>query len=257
MLVKLPQHMDELSIDQFRASFGPPEMIPIKRADGHVLTPNVPSQACLSIYLGKKAQLFTLADAKGLILSDFGEAFAPAIDTRLGKDSHIPLPSRAPESLFEPDRPLSYPSDIWSLGTAIWEILGMKFIFGESETEDTIVSQQMDVLGSQHFPYRWKQDYDRPEAAEEQDSDKRTPRRPRGDQEAWPPLEQAFEDFVQKDRRERETAGFFGEDETSAILELMRGMLRFKPEERWTCEEVLGSEWMVKWALPEWNSNNG
>ncbi|KAG8417512.1 hypothetical protein J3458_005011 [Metarhizium acridum] len=70
---------------------------------------------------------------------------------RLGKDCHTPVAMRAPEALFEPDAPLSYPWDIWSLGTAIWEILGMKFIFSESETDDEIVAQQIDVLGDRHF----------------------------------------------------------------------------------------------------------
>jgi len=55
---------------------------------------------------------------------------------------------------------------------------------------------------------------------------------------------------VQRYRREQEAMGVFGEEETRAILELMRGMLRFKPEERMTIQEVLRSEWMTKWALP-------
>jgi serine/threonine-protein kinase SRPK3 len=56
---------------------------------------------------------------------------------------------------------------------------------------------------------------------------------------------------VQKYRRKREAAGTFEEEETQAILELMRGMLRFRPEERLTIDEVLRSKWMVNWALPQ------
>ena len=56
---------------------------------------------------------------------------------------------------------------------------------------------------------------------------------------------------MQKYRRKREAAGTFEEEETQAILELMRGMLRFRPEERLTIDEVLRSEWMVNWALPQ------
>jgi hypothetical protein len=29
-------------------------------------------------------------------------------------------------------------------------------------------------------------------------------------------------------------------------------MLEFEPRERWTAEEVVGSEYMAKWALPAW-----
>lgn len=41
-----------------------------------------------------------------------------------------------------------------------------------------------------------------------------------------------------------------GEDEKAAFLNLMRRMLVFRPEERPTANEVLQSEWMVKWGLP-------
>ncbi|SPO02244.1 uncharacterized protein DNG_04917 [Cephalotrichum gorgonifer] len=161
VLVKLPSTFDHLSIDQFKERFGKPETVPIRRVDGGPLPPNVPAQAVVPLYLGKKAQEFSLADAHRLVLSDFGEAFAPATEERLGKDCNTPVARRAPEALFEPDRPLSYPSDIWSLGAAVWEILSMKFLFSESETEDEIVAQQIDVLGSGHFPPSWRKHWER------------------------------------------------------------------------------------------------
>jgi serine/threonine-protein kinase SRPK3 len=133
VLVRLPSTFEELSVEEFREKFGEPEMVPIARVDEKPLILNVPARAAVPLYLGKTAQEFTLDDARGLILSDFGEAFSPATERRLGRDCNIPLAKRAPEAFFEPDEPLSYPSDIWSLGTAIWEILGMKFIFSESE----------------------------------------------------------------------------------------------------------------------------
>ncbi|KAK1994723.1 kinase domain-containing protein, partial [Colletotrichum falcatum] len=249
VLVKLPSTFDELSIGQFREKFGQPETVLINRIDGGPLPPNIPPRAVIPLYLGKKAQEFTLADARGLVLNDFGEAFAPAMEQRLGKGCNTPIAKRAPEALFEPDMPLSYPSDIWSLGTAIWEILGMKFIFSESETPGEIVAQQIDVLGPQHFPSNWRTHWEQP-SAEERVMDDGIPRRPTGRREAWPPLEEAFDQFVQKYRKKRETAGVFGKEEAHAILALMRGMLKFRPEERLTIDEVLGSEWMVKWALP-------
>lgn len=49
---------------------------------------------------------------------------------------------------------------------------------------------------------------------------------------------------------ERAQSGF-GKEEETAILSLMRDMLQFRPEKRPTIEEVLASEWMVKWVLPE------
>lgn len=81
--------------------------------------------------------------------------------------------------------------------------------------------------------------------------DKRTPRRPTGDREAWPPLEEAIEIFVQKYRRKREAAGTLSENETQANFDLMRGMLKFRPAERWSIDQVLRSKWMAEWALPQ------
>ncbi|TDZ20684.1 hypothetical protein Cob_v006509 [Colletotrichum orbiculare MAFF 240422] len=172
-------------------------------------------------------------------------AFTPATEQRLGKHCNIPVAKRAPETLFEPDTPISYPSDIWSLGVAIWEILGMKAIFSESEPQDEVVAQQIDVLGSQWLPPSWLRDWERSHG------DQRTPRQPTGDRETRPPLQEAFEDFIQKYRRKREGAGTFEDGEKQAILDLMRRMLKFRPEERLTIDEVLQSEWMVKWALPQ------
>lgn len=245
VLVRLPSTFDELSVDQFRGKFGEPETVPISRVNGKPL-PSVPSHAVVPLYLGKKAQEFTLEDARGLVLSDFGEAFAPSTEKRPGKDCNTPIAKRAPETLFEPDTLLSCPSDIWSLGTPIWEILGMKFIFSESETQDEIVAQQIDVLGYEHFPTSWRKHWEL-----STDTDEEMPRRLTGVRETWPPLSQAFEEFVQKYRRKREVSGVFGEEETQAILDLMRGMLKFRPEERLTVHQVLKSEWMVKWAIPE------
>ncbi|CAN8105061.1 unnamed protein product [Discula destructiva] len=145
---------------------------------------------------------------------------------------------------------LSYPSDIWSLATAIWEILGMKFIFSQSEPQDESVAQHLDVLGSQKFPESWREQWERP-AAQEEHADVTMPRKATYEREIWPKLEVAFEEFVQKYRRKWGTVGIFEEEEARAILELMRGMLKFRPEERLTVDEVLESEWMVKWALPQ------
>lgn len=250
VLVRLPSTFEELSVEEFREKFGEPELIPIARADEKPVTPNVPVRAVVLLYLGKKAQEFTLDDAHGLILSDFGEAFSPATERRLGRNCNIPLAKRAPEAFFEPNEPLSYPSDIWSLGTAIWEILGMKFIFSESETQDEIVAEQIDVLGYHNFPKSWRSQWERLRKEEDQETNM-IPRRPAGNRERWPTLEDAFEEFVQKYRRRREAAGTFEEKETQAILDLMRSMLKFRPGERLTIDEVLNSDWMAHWALPQ------
>lgn len=155
VLVKLPLNFDELSIKQFYEKSGEPETIPITQCDGKALPFNAPARAVVPLFLGKFAESFSLSDAHPL-LSDFGEAFAPASEARLGQDCRTPRAFRAPEAKFEPQAPLSYPSDIWSLATAIWEIIGMKAIFStDFVDEDELVSQHIDVLGS--MPSSWWQ----------------------------------------------------------------------------------------------------
>ncbi|PYI17455.1 hypothetical protein BO99DRAFT_444659 [Aspergillus violaceofuscus CBS 115571] len=54
---------------------------------------------------------------------------------------------------------------------------------------------------------------------------------PKQDRDIWPPIDQEFEDRVQHYRRKRKI-GEFGAEETAAILDLMRRMLAFRPEEQ-------------------------
>lgn len=183
-----------------------------------------------------------------MLLSDFGESFPPATEARLGQDCHTPLAFRAPEAKFEPQAPLTYPSDIWSLATAIWEIIGMKALFSTDFVEqDEIVSQHVDVLGP--MPSRWWQSWEgRPHFFD----DSGCPNTYLEDR--WPTLEDSFEIGVQNWRRK--WGDEIEEDEKAAFLDLIRRMLSFRPEERPTAEGVLMSEWMVKWALPDYDRRN-
>lgn len=92
--------------------YGEPETVPITQRDGKPLPPNVPTKAVIPLYVGKDAEEFTLSDAR-VLLSDFGEAFDPAVEFRRAEDCHTPLSMRPPEARFEPQAPLSYPADIW------------------------------------------------------------------------------------------------------------------------------------------------
>lgn len=243
-MIKLPSSFDHLSIEQLYKQYGQPETAPVTRCDGEPLPPNAPAKAVVPLFLGKYAEKFSLSDAQ-LLLSDFGEAFSPATETRLGRDCHTPPAFRAPEAKFEPQTPLAYPSDIWSLATAIWEIIGMKAIFStEFVEEDEILSQHVDVLGP--MPSEWWQSW---EARPQFFDDSGCPTESHVI-DKWPTLEESFETGVQEWRHK--WGGEIEGSEKAAFLDLMRRMLSFRPEERPTAEEVLMSEWMVKWALPEY-----
>ncbi|KAF2227267.1 protein kinase [Elsinoe ampelina] len=249
-LSTLPSSLDHMTISAFREKYGEPETEQVRRRDGQPLTENVPAKAVIPLNLGKRADQYTTTDAAGLMLSDFGEAFRPSNEQRLGRDCHVPLLKRAPETFFEPDEPLSFGSDIWSLGVAIWDLVAMKTLFAEMEPPDEIVAEQIEVLGADGFPKEWQEKFDSPVVLGVGEG-QAFPRRPGGEREVWPTLEEAFESSVQNYRKDEKNIGLIGVEEKEAILRLLRRMLVFKPNERISASEVLASEWMVKWALPE------
>lgn len=206
-------------------------------AGGKPASPQCPAEAVLPLFLGKDAEEFTLSDAH-LLLGDFGEAYNPAVEVRQGRDCHMPLAMRPPEACFEPQATLSFSADIWSHATAIWETLGMKAIFSNNlTTADELFSQQIDVLGP--MPQSWWEHWEKRDKFFDANG------HPKGDRYVWPSIEHAFEEGIQSYRRKR-WVGEYWRTEMVSIINLMRRMLAFRPEERPTAEDVLNSEWMVK-----------
>ncbi|GMG29428.1 unnamed protein product [Aspergillus oryzae] len=221
--------------------------VPITHCNGKPLPPNIPAKAVLPLYLGKDAEEFSLSDAQ-IRLSDFGETFNPDLEPRLGKDCHTPLAARPPDAWFEIQTSLSYSADIWSLATAIWEIIGMKAIFSSEYTSvDEVICQQIDVLGS--LPLEWFESWGKRDLYFDDDGV------PKDGRYVWSSIDGAFEEGVQKYRRKFGMGEFDGE-ETAAFLDLMRRMLTFRPEERPTAREVLQSRLMVEWVLPDFERSS-
>ncbi|CAG8133984.1 unnamed protein product [Penicillium nalgiovense] len=154
ILIRLPSSLDQLSMEQSYEKYWEPEADTITQCNKDPLPANAPPKAVLPLYLGKRAEEFSLCEVGGVLLIDFGEAFEPASDPRQGKDCHTPFAFRAPEAYFGPEALLPYPSDIWGLATAIWKILGMKAIFSLEYTDiNKIISQHIDVLGPLPLPW--------------------------------------------------------------------------------------------------------
>ncbi|KAL1851048.1 hypothetical protein VTK73DRAFT_9549 [Phialemonium thermophilum] len=151
ILVPSPK-LDGLSTQQLYDEYGPPEPEPVVRVDKQPLTsPSVPSHVYSPIWLGKPSDEILLAEAK-ILLADFGTAFCPAEESRY--ESFTPLQIRPPEVRFEPTEPLSFASDVWSLGCVIWAILGVRpfldtWLFGP----DDATADQIDALGP--LPDEW------------------------------------------------------------------------------------------------------
>ncbi|KAK5998794.1 Serine/threonine-protein kinase SRPK-like protein [Cladobotryum mycophilum] len=242
ILIKLPRQFDLLSVDQLYKSFGKPFTEPVVRIDEKPLPSGVPTHGISSIWFGKKAKEIPLEEAR-LILGDFGESFSPSKEHRTGDDCHAPLSSMPPEAFFAPETPISFSTDLWTLACAIWSLLTPNPLFNASfATVDEVVMQQVDIIGP--LPSEWWDTWE--ERSEYFDETGQ----PTKDREVDGSLELVVEDSLQKSRRDRQV-GELCKEETAALTSMLRSMLKFKPEERITAEQVLESEWMRKWALPE------
>ncbi|PKX99960.1 kinase-like protein [Aspergillus campestris IBT 28561] len=240
ILLKVPPGFDHLSPEQLYENYGQPELDPVVHLDGNPLPPGVPSHGITPIWLGEASEAITPAEAR-ILLSDFGEAFSCSTDAKY--ESHTPLVIRPPEARFEPETPLSFPSDIWTLACTIWSIIAQRPLFeGFLATEDDMTCEQVDALGI--LPAEW---WTRWEGRRQRFTEDGKPLR-RNPYRSWV---DRFEDSVQQPRRESGMAPVDAR-ERDALFDMLRSMLSFRPGDRPTTGQILRSEWMVRWALPEY-----
>ncbi|KAM5511178.1 protein kinase domain protein [Fusarium oxysporum f. sp. phaseoli] len=202
---------------------------------GPVFSPSVPKNVYTPNWLGKPSDEVLLPEAK-LWLADFGTAFNPSQETRLLSYTH--LQNRPPEAVFDSTKPLTFSSDIWSLGLMVWEGTGSGpfmsgFLFGENE----VIADQVDALGP--LPHEWWEKWETRTNVSTEGG------QPKGGRKVWP-LQKRFDLILQRGKKTAK----LDDEESRAFLDMIKGMLRFRPEECMTADQVLRSEWMSKWALP-------
>jgi serine/threonine-protein kinase SRPK3 len=187
------EEIDQLSPKEFYGKYGDPEVEPVVRVDKKLETsPSVPRYVYTPAWLGKPAEEVTVSESK-LILSDFGTAFSPGNEIRL--QSFTLRKTRPPETRFDSITPLSYASDIWSLGCILWEIVGVRPFLDVFLPElDDVTANQIDALGP--LPDEWWDVWDG-----------RWKRfvangRPTEGRQPWT-FDQRFEDAIQAPRRRR------------------------------------------------------
>lgn len=240
ILFKVPHNFDQITLEQLFEKYGAPELDPVVHLDGNPLPPGVPSHGIASVWLGEPCEKITLAESR-ILLSDFGEAFSYPKELRY--ESRTPLVIRPPETRFEPNKPLSFSSDIWTLACTIWSIIAQRPLFeGFLATEDDMICEQVDTLGV--LPPEWWRKW---EARRHKFSDDGKPIN-RTYFRSW---DDRFEDSVQQPRQGKGMP-MIDASERDAIFDMLRPMLSFRPEDRPTTQQILKSQWMVKWALPEY-----
>lgn len=176
-----------------------------------------------------------------IILTDFGESFRPDTELRTSSKT-LPL-LQPPETRFS-DEPLSFPSDIWTLACTAWEIFGARPLFETYfSSADRVVKEQVETLGI--LPPEWWKDWSRRLEWFNEDGEIL----PTAYDNLRRTLDMRFEDCIQGPRAE---AGFevVTEEERRAYDWMIRSMLRFRPAERLSAQQLLHSEWMKGWGLP-------
>ncbi|RKK69660.1 hypothetical protein BFJ69_g12514 [Fusarium oxysporum] len=244
LLLRLPASLNNLSIDQLYAKFGAPKLEPIARLDGSVepLPTGVPSYAVLPVWLGLPSDDISLCDAK-LLLSDFGVAFRPADKTKC--ESNAPLVVRPLESYFEPTKPLTFESDIWSLSCLIFELFAHRsLIDGIIAPQDDITAQQVLLQGIP--PPEWWDKWDKRSKWFDNKGQALS-----NEQDIWS-WDRRFRQWIQEPRKS-EGMETINSEEAAALLDLLKRMLSWKPENRLQAQQILESGWVKEWALPAYN----
>jgi serine/threonine protein kinase len=238
VLLQLPESFSHLSDQELYAEYGEPVLEAVTRSDGDhsPLPPNVPAQVVMPLWLARPSEGLSVNEAK-LLLSDFGEAFAPSQERRLSHNA--PAASRPPESRFAPEQPVSFAADIWMLACTIWQICGQKPLFeGAFATDDSMTRQQVEALGK--LPASWWLKWETRDQFYTEDGTALSsyPRRT---------LSMRIQQHMVKPRAGRNMK-CFDDDELQALEALLRAMLAFLPEDRPTITEVLESDLVKRWA---------
>ncbi|KAJ5688984.1 kinase-like domain-containing protein [Penicillium macrosclerotiorum] len=243
ILLQLPFNIHKYPVAELYTKFGEPQSKEVIREDKQALSHGVPAICVQPIDFKETSDLITLPQAR-IILTDFGEAYMPCVQNRFG--SNAPSHCEPPEARWETDKPLNFSADIWGLACCIWEIVGWRPLFKSYYSAHyDVTCEQVSVLG--RLPTGWWSRWARGNNNRRYKFD--LAGKPL-DRVCFPSLEQRFDLGIQQPRRERDMTPL-EPMERNAFLTLMRSMLAYQPAERITAKEVLRYEWMVKWALPD------
>ncbi|KAF2011004.1 kinase-like protein [Aaosphaeria arxii CBS 175.79] len=230
-------NFNKLPVKQIYKRFRKPQLQVVSRADGRPNPRGVPSHLVTPIWLGKACERITLAEAR-IQLIDFGDYHngLDYMECSLWNSS-------TPECRFEKPKPPSFPSDVWAMACTIWEIIANFTLFEKySYCADDITRDNVEVLGM--LPPEWWSAWGARAESYREDG---TPIK-KNEIRTW---EARFENSIQKPRNKRGMP-LIGAREREAIFNMLRPMLKYRPEDRCTTRQVLESEWMVQWALPEY-----
>lgn len=217
--------------------FGEPEYEPVQTFNDMPIPKTTPTVATLPLGFPIRTHKLSLRDAH-IILSDLGESYQPSTEQRL--ECRTPVHCRPPEDRFEPSKPRSFPSDVWTLACSIWGIIGLLPLFESlMPSEDRTAAMQVELLGK--FPPDWWAQWERRSKYLTEDGQILDINRP-----VWT-WDFQFENDIQEWRRKLGME-IMSSEEKEALLAMLKPMLKYKPGERCSMSDVLKSKWIQDWA---------
>ncbi|KAL8947539.1 MAG: hypothetical protein Q9222_006188 [Ikaeria aurantiellina] len=236
VLFRWPE-IQQLSMDQMYARYGLPMLRQVERISGLPLDVGVPSHI---VHSTGHRLMCNKVDSADIVITDFGEAY----ESVHGPPQHLNTPLRLcpPENLL--DRGIiGVKADVWALGCTLVDILGSGPLFYAWRSDkDDLMRQIVSTVGrpSQHWWEAWE---NRHKWFKEDGTwcgtlDDEEPYDP------MPTLETTISRFRQKSDEKLD------EKEQGALLQVLRGMLTINPEQRFTIEDVINSQWMEDYGRP-------
>ncbi|KAK3386145.1 kinase-like domain-containing protein [Podospora didyma] len=218
------------------------DKVPITRVDGEAIEPHAPAYAVYPLHIKMAADRLVDPIVR---ISDYGTSFVAAAEP--SPELHTPALYLPPEDFF--NEPVTQAADIWTLGVNLYEVLGERPLFETfSWDRDDIMADMVSTLGRP--PARWWDKWENREEFFSSDGSwlrdiKRiyTP--------GSRPLIRRMWDMGRGETPEACQWDVEG-GEMRALEDLLRGMLKFEPAERLSAEQLMTSEYMVKWAMPAW-----
>ncbi|KAK8174955.1 kinase-like domain-containing protein [Phyllosticta citrichinensis] len=214
-----------------------PEQLLVERRDGQPHGPEAPKYCVPIGMIGMRSD--RLPESTRITISDFGQSF-------LATEDHdalqTPRKVAPPEHFFKGH--LGPPADVWTLGLSIYEILSNRSLFETYFPDpDTIISEMVDTLGRP--PQCWWDSWAKKNNFYAED----------GSRIGEPPTPLLT--------RLKEREGEIGDEEQKSLEQLYRGrrseqgeflsggMLEYEPSKRMTADEAVMSDWMMRWARPD------
>ncbi|KAL9123837.1 MAG: hypothetical protein Q9217_006775 [Psora testacea] len=221
-----------------------PERLKVRRYDSAPIGPNVPEYQIQP--QGTVTPADTIPSDCKVLVTDFGEAFFMHTPSGAHQEYELNTPPlvRPLDSMF--GYHITSAVDIWTMGMAIFDILGRSKLFQAYwPDDDTVVLEAINTFGP--LPPKMWQTWPHRSQFFRDDGSWQEAKRP-SESEISPTLTDRIRDSMGQGG-ESEAFGY-PELELKSIEKMLQSMLQYEPRNRATVDQVLRSEWVREYGIP-------